>query len=103
MQAKVLPVLASIISHYNSNSPILVEGALDLVGALLKPAAPEQAQQMHGLLAQPVQALLMQHDDPGVLQSASQYLKSVCIVTCLSQRVYCNSSGRGWGKGLERG
>lgn len=71
----MLPVLASIISHFNSNSPVLVEGALDLVGALLKPAAPEQAQQMHALLAQPVQALLMQHDDPGVLQSCSQYLK----------------------------
>lgn len=75
VQAKVLPVLVSIIRHANSNSPVLVEGALDLVGSLMRPAAAEQAQQMHALLAQPVQALLLQHDDPGVLQSCSQYLK----------------------------
>ena len=82
LQARILPVLASLISHSSSNSPILVEGAVELVTALLKPAGPAQAQQVHALLAQPVQSILLQHEDPGVLQNCSHYLRSPFFRIC---------------------
>lgn len=73
-------MLASIVSHGNTNSPILVEGALEVVtGALLKAAGPGEAQQVHALLGQPVHRLLMHHDDPGVLQNCSHYLRLDCL------------------------
>ena len=74
-QARILPILASIISHANQNSSILVEGALDVLVSLAKPARPEQAQQMQALVGPHIQALMLHHHDSGILQSCCQYLK----------------------------
>lgn len=75
LQARILPILASIISHANSNSSILVEGALDVLVSLVKAASPEQAQQMHSTVGPHIQTLMLQHQDAGILQSCCQYLK----------------------------
>lgn len=75
MQARILPILASIISHAHSNSSILVEAALDVLVSLLKAATPQQAQQMHGMVGPHIQALMLQHTDAGILQSCCQYLR----------------------------
>ncbi|KAL3138300.1 hypothetical protein ABBQ32_006113 [Trebouxia sp. C0010 RCD-2024] len=75
--ARILPILASIISHANSNSSILVEGALDVLVSLLKAAGPQQAHQMHSMVGPHIQALILQHTDAGVLQSCCQYLKTL--------------------------
>lgn len=75
--ARILPILASIISHANSNSSILVEGALDVLVSLVKAASLEQAQHMHSLVASHIQALMLQHQDAGILQSCCQYLKTL--------------------------
>ena len=84
-------MLASIVSHGSTNSPILVEGAMEVVtGALLKAAGPAEAQQVHALLAQPVHSLLMHHDDPGVLQNCTHYLRSDCLSSLL--RAACMSA-----------
>ena len=77
MQARILPILASIVSHHTSNSSILVEGALDLLVSLVKPANAEQAQQMHAAVSSHIQALMLHSQDAGILQSCCQYLKSV--------------------------
>ena len=61
--------------HANSNSSILVEGALDVLVSLVKAASLEQAQHMHSLVASHIQALMLQHQDAGILQSCCQYLK----------------------------
>ncbi len=74
-QARILPILASIIYHANQNSSILVEGALDVLVSLAKPARPEQAQQMQALVGPHIQALMLHHHDSGILQSCCQYLK----------------------------
>ena len=77
MQARILPILASVVSHHTSNSSILVEGALDLLVSLVKPANPQQAQQLHTAVGAPIQALVLHSQDAGILQSCCQYLKSV--------------------------
>ena len=74
-QARILPILASIISHASQNSSILVEGALDVLVSLAKPARPEQAQHMQALVGPHIQALMLHHHDSGILQSCCQYLK----------------------------
>lgn len=75
LQARILPILASIISHANSNSSILVEGALDVLVSLVKAASPEQVQQMHSIVGPHIQTLMLQHQDAGILQSCCQYIK----------------------------
>ncbi|KAL3142974.1 hypothetical protein ABBQ38_003256 [Trebouxia sp. C0009 RCD-2024] len=75
--ARILPILASIISHASSNSSILIEGALDVLVSLLKAAAPQQAQQMHSMVGPHIQALMLHHTDAGILQSCCQYLKTL--------------------------
>ncbi|KAK9806782.1 hypothetical protein WJX72_002643 [[Myrmecia] bisecta] len=75
LQARVLPVLSSIISQPDANSTILVEGALDVATMLLKPSNAEQAAIVHATLSQPVMALMMHSDDAGILQSCSEYMR----------------------------
>lgn len=90
MQARILPILASIVSHANQNSSILVEGALDVLVSLVKPANPQQAQQMHSLVGPHIQALMLQSQDSGILQSCCQYLKSV-LHACLVLLIIANA------------
>ncbi|KAL0051329.1 hypothetical protein WJX82_005781 [Trebouxia sp. C0006] len=78
--ARILPILASIISHAGQNSSILVEGALDVLVSLAKPARPEQAQQMQALVGPHIQALMLHHHDSGILQSCCQYLKTLIVI-----------------------
>lgn len=75
LQARILPILASIISHADNNSSILVEGALDVLVSLVKAASLEQAEQMQGMVGPHIHALMLQHQDAGILQSCCQYLK----------------------------
>lgn len=58
-----------------------MEGALDVLVSLVKAAGPQQAQQMHSMVGPHIQALMLQHQDPGILQSCCQYLKWVLTLT----------------------
>lgn len=64
-----------ILSAPDANELVLVEGALDVVNALLRPASPGQAARVHSAASGPVMGLILSQDDPGVLQSASEYLR----------------------------
>ena len=75
LQEHALPHLASIITSPSSHEPSLVEGALDMVTILLKPATTEQAARMHAALSGAVLRLMLHHDDPGILQSCCEYMK----------------------------
>ena len=93
LQARILPILASIISHANQNSSVLVEGALDVLVSLVKPASAEQAEQMQALVGPPIQALMLQHQDSGILQSCCQYLKYASGVTLLCCHLFTCTRG----------
>ena len=71
----MLPVLSSIASKPEANPPVLIEGALDLATALLRPSSPQSAAAVHGMFSGTVMTLLRVHDDPGVLQSCCEYLR----------------------------
>ena len=81
MLARILPIVAPVMSLHTSNSSILVEG--DLLVSLVKSANPQQAQQLHAAVGAPIQALMLHSQDAGILQSCCQYLKSVTN-PCLS-------------------
>ena len=74
-QERALPSLATILATPEGRPAPLVEGALDVVAALLRPAAPDQATRVHAALSGHVMALALRADDPGVLQSCSEYLR----------------------------
>ncbi|BDA48104.1 Importin-9 [Coccomyxa sp. Obi] len=75
LQERALPHLVAILSSPEAGETTLVEGALDVVNALLRPASPEQAARIHAAASGPVMALVLRQDDPGILQSASEYLR----------------------------
>ena len=59
--------------------------------SLVKPAKAEQAEQMHALVGPPIQALMLHHQDSGILQSCCQYLKYVSGDTLLCCYLFtCN-------------
>ena len=64
-----------ILSAPEAGNPTLVEGALDVTCALLRPAAHEQAARVHAAASGPVMTLVLRADDPGILQSACEYLR----------------------------
>lgn len=73
----VVPVVESIVRKPEVNAATVVEGALDLANTLLEAKLPEESLgQMHGQLSERVLALLQGHDDPAVLQSCCEYLRS---------------------------
>ena len=74
-QERALPTLAAILATPAGRPGPLLEGALDVVAALLRPAAPDQAACVHAALSGHVMALVLTQDDPGVLQSCSEYLR----------------------------
>ena len=76
MQARLLPVMREIVTSQAQQS-ILVEGALDLVAAVLRPSSPNTAQQIHRAMSGPVMALMMTSDDGGILQGCTEYLRCV--------------------------
>ena len=76
MQGRAVPALADIIKAPEANSPMLVEGALDVLAALLRPATPEQAARVHAAASSHVMALTLRQDDAAILQSCSEYLRS---------------------------
>ena len=59
----------------SEQSTILVEGALDLLAALLRPSPAAVAQHIHSAMSGPVMALMMTTDDAGILQSCTEYLR----------------------------
>ena len=75
-QAMVVPVVDSIIRKPEVNPATAMEGALDLVNALLEAElALELVTQVHRQLSDRVLALVNTHDDPAVLQSSCEYLR----------------------------
>lgn len=72
-QERVLPPLAGILSAPDWQPPMLVEGALDLLAALLRPSGAEAASRVHAVASAPTLALLAASDDNGILQSACEY------------------------------
>ena len=76
MQERAVPALVDIIKAPEANSPVLVEGALDVLAALLRPATPEQAARVHAAASSHVMALTLRQDDAAILQSCSEYLRS---------------------------
>ncbi len=82
LQERALPHLVGILGSPEAGETTLVEGALDVVNALLRPASREQAARIHAAASGPVMALVLRQDDPGILQSASEYLRrSPCHVS----------------------
>lgn len=75
MQERALPHLVGIISSPSTNSTALVEGALDMLNTLLRPATPDQAARIHAAVSGSVISLIMRQDDAGILQSCSEYLR----------------------------
>ena len=76
VQERAVPALVDIIKAPEANSPVLVEGALDVLAALLRPATPEQAACVHAAASSHVMALTLRQDDAAILQSCSEYLRS---------------------------
>ena len=74
-QERALPTLAAIVSAPDTHESALVEGALDVLAALLRPASPDQAARVHAAASAPVMALVLGQDDAAVLQSCSEYLR----------------------------
>lgn len=72
-QERVLSPLAGILSAPDGQPPMLVEGALDLLAALLRPSGPEGASRVHAVASPTTLALLAASDDNGILQSACEY------------------------------
>ena len=75
LQERAVPALVDIIKAPEANSPVLVEGALDVLAALLRPATPEQAAWVHAAASSHVMALTLRQDDAAILQSCSEYLR----------------------------
>ena len=75
LQERAVPALVDIIKAPEANSPVLVEGALDVLAALLRPATPEQAARVHAAASSHVMALTLRQDDAAILQSCSEYLR----------------------------
>lgn len=69
---------------------MLVEGALDVLAALLRPSAPEQATRVHAAASSHVMALALRQDDPAILQSCSEYLR--CFNSCSLHIFSCKIS-----------
>ena len=76
-QERAIPALVDIIKAPDTSSSALVEGALDILAALLRPSAPQQAAAVHSAASSHVMALALHQDDPAILQSCSEYLRSV--------------------------
>ena len=78
-----MPALVDIIRAPEAHSPVLLEGALDMLAVLLAPSAPEQAAAVHAAASSHVMALALHQDDAGILQSCSEYLR--CVTPNLHQ------------------
>ncbi len=72
-QERVLPPLAAILANPAGQPDMLVEGALDLLAALLKPSDAAGAARVYAAASGPVLSLLATSDDGGILQSACEY------------------------------
>jgi hypothetical protein len=76
-QERAIPALVDIIKAPDTSSSVLVEGALDILAALLRPSSPQQAAAVHSAASSHVMGLALHQDDPAILQSCSEYLRSV--------------------------
>ena len=83
LQERAIPALVDIIRAPDTHSPVLVEGALDVLAALLRPSTPEQAAKVHSAASSHVMTLALHQDDAAILQSCSEYLR--CILLACGQ------------------
>jgi hypothetical protein len=51
-----------------------------MVNTLLRPATPGQAARIHAAVSPAIMQLVMHQDDPGILQSCSEYLRCLQAV-----------------------
>lgn len=86
LQERAIPALVDIIRAPDTNSPVLVEGALDVLAALLRPSTPEQAANVHSAASSHVMTLALHQDDAAILQSCSEYLR--CILLASGQSLH---------------
>ena len=83
-----MPILKGIISKgQGRDHPILVEGAMDLAATLMKDSQQTGIAAIHTELSQPIIHLICSHDDPGLLQSSCEYLRSPCSSATPSAKV----------------
>ena len=68
-------MLQEIMRQSSEQPSVLVEGALDLLAALLRPSPVAVAAQIHSAMSAPVMALMMTSDDAGILQSCTEYIR----------------------------
>lgn len=76
----MLPTLCAIISAPQQHSPILLDGAVELITLALAPSPPEAAAQIHAAATPAMLQLLAHHDDGEVLRSATGYLRTLLQV-----------------------
>ncbi|PRW57646.1 importin-9 isoform X1 [Chlorella sorokiniana] len=80
LQARMLPTLCGIVSQPAQHSPILVDGAVELITLALAPSGAEAARQIHEAATPAMLQLLLHHDDGEVLRSATAYLRTLLQV-----------------------
>ncbi|KAI3434732.1 hypothetical protein D9Q98_002793 [Chlorella vulgaris] len=80
LQARMLPTLCGILAGPHQHSPILVDGAVELVTLALAPSPPDAAQRIHAAASPAILQLAMGHDDGEVLRSATAYLRTLLQV-----------------------
>jgi hypothetical protein len=73
-----VPTLAGVARHPEAQPPMLVEGALDVLAVLLRPAprGGEEARACHAACFGAVARLATTSDDVGVMQSAAECLRA---------------------------
>lgn len=80
LQKRVLGPIANILANPKGQPDMLVESALDLLAALLRPSNAEGVARMHAAASGPTLQLLAKSDDAGILQSACVYWRCVSAV-----------------------
>lgn len=86
-------MLREIVSQSGEQQAVLVEGALDLLAALLRPSPAAAAQQIHSAMSAPVMALMMSADDAGILQSCTEYIRCAAPTPSMPRSKWLHGRG----------
>ena len=76
LHTMLVPTLSHILASPSEQPEMLVEATLDLLTIILRPASPETAKATHDVCFKYVCGLIMQSDDAGVMQGASETLRA---------------------------
>ena len=72
----LVPTLSHILASPSEQPEMLVEATRDILTIILRPAAPETAKATHDVCFKYACGLIMQSDDAGVMQGASETLRA---------------------------